>query len=98
MERVLRDLREAADYWDDASSSAADGNAAVVDAAVAAESSQDELSTNAAASLLGVKERRVRQLAAVWQSQGLARRVGQVWLLDRTAVLAHRDENSRRSA
>lgn len=97
MEQVLREVRAAADHWTD-HTSAAGGSAAVVDAAIEASSLQDELSITEAAEVLGVKERRVRQLAVVWEAQGMARKVGQAWLLDPTAVLAHRDDDSRRSA
>jgi hypothetical protein len=39
-----------------------------------------------AAPLLGSSERRVRQLAAPWEPQGLARKVGRSWLVDREAL------------
>lgn len=45
-----------------------------------------EIGTREAAALLGVTERRVRQLAA----GGMGRRVGGRWLLDRTEVEEHR--------
>lgn len=51
-----------------------------------------EITTDEASALLGVGERRVRQLAA----QGMGRRAGGRWLLDRSAVLA--EVERRRSA
>lgn len=44
-----------------------------------------EITTHEASALLGVGERRVRQLAA----EGMGRRAGGRWLLDRSAVLAY---------
>ncbi|MFI7632423.1 helix-turn-helix domain-containing protein [Microbispora rosea] len=71
----------AADTW-------AIAAAATPVAAIGSSSPGDEISTAEAAALLGVKERRVRQLA----EGGLGRKVGRVWVLDRAAVLAWRDE------
>ncbi|MFI7044747.1 helix-turn-helix domain-containing protein [Streptosporangium sandarakinum] len=61
-------------------------------AATGPSSTREEITTAEAAVVLGVKERRVRQLA----EGGLGRKVGRVWVMDRAAVLAYRDE--RRSA
>jgi hypothetical protein len=47
------------------------------------------VTTAQAAQLLGVSERRVRQLAPAWATQGLARRVGLAWLIDTTALQIH---------
>lgn len=47
--------------------------------------SPHEISTSEASVLLGLSERRVRQLAA----GGMGRRVGGRWLLDRSAVTAY---------
>lgn len=48
------------------------------------------MSTGAAADFLGVSSRRARQLAAA----GLGRKVGGVWVLDRSSVLAERDRRA----
>ena len=54
-------------------------------------SRSEELTTSQAAAVLGVCEQRVRQLAARWVYQGLARKVGRAWLLDPAAVAMYRD-------
>ena len=70
------------------------GSAETPAAEIGASWAGDEVVTTAeAAVLLGVSERRARQLAAA----GLGRKVGQRWVLDRGAVLAWRDRQ-RRSA
>lgn len=46
----------------------------------------EEITTGQAAVLLGVSERRARQLAA----GGMGRKAGRTWLLDRAAVEEHR--------
>jgi len=96
MEAAQRQLREAADYW--TARTAAGGTAAGIGAPVVADSEGHEMDVAQAAGLLGVEVRRVRQLAATWQAHGLARKVGQSWLLDATTVLAYRDEQRRKRA
>ena len=54
-----------------------------------------EVGTAAAAGLLGVTERRVCQLTRLWEAEGLARKVGRAWLLNREAVLL--EAQARRS-
>lgn len=54
--------------------------------------SAHEISTYQAGILLGLGERRVRQLAA----GGMGRRVGGRWLLDRSAVLAYAEQRRGR--
>ncbi|MDX5565647.1 hypothetical protein PYK79_23185 [Streptomyces sp. ID05-04B] len=49
-----------------------------------------EITTGQAAALLGLTERRVRQLAA----GGMGRRAGGRWLIDRTAVEEHRQQRT----
>ncbi|MFI0482228.1 helix-turn-helix domain-containing protein [Actinomadura sp. 9N215] len=71
---------------------AADGIAAAQEAETVPPSRHGEITTGEAAGLLRLSERRVRQLAA----QGMGRRAGGRWLLDRSAVLAYADR--RRSA
>ena len=56
----------------------------------ATRSQSDEMSTAEAATYLGVSERRVCQLASTWQYDGLARKAGRTWLLDREAVRIYR--------
>ncbi|MFJ7159746.1 hypothetical protein ACIQUQ_33000 [Streptomyces sp. NPDC101118] len=63
---------------------AVDGSAAT-QAAALGPLSPHEIDTYQASVLLGLGERRVRQLAA----GGMGRRVGGRWLLDRSAVLAY---------
>ncbi len=84
--RALR--RAAAEY--EALPVAVDGSAAE-QLAEAAASSVHEIDTAQAAALLGLSERRIRQLAA----EGMGRQVGGRWLLDRGLVLAY---GHRRSA
>lgn len=69
---------------------AAVGNSATLVAAIGAQSS-DDMSIAEAATVLEVKPRRMRQLAA----EGLGHKVGASWVCDRDAVLA---EAERRSA
>lgn len=82
-------LRAAREY--EALPVAVDGSPATALAEVGP-SSPHEISTSQAGVLLGLSERRVRQLAP----GGLGRRVGGRWLLDRSAVLA--EAARRRSA
>ena len=58
--------------------------------------SSHEISTAEAATVLGVKQRQVCRLAAVWEGQGLARHFGRNWLVDRAAVEAYQDQQERR--
>jgi len=61
----------------------------------------DQISSAEAADVLRVGQRQVCKLAAVWEGQGLgqglARRVGRTWLIDRDVVVAYRDRQGRRS-
>lgn len=52
----------------------------------------DEITIAQAAGLLDVTERRVCQLAAGWADSGLARKVGRSWVVDRQAVVLHREQ------
>jgi hypothetical protein len=61
-------------------------------------SHDDEIGTAKAAEMLDVGRRQVVKLAAVWEGEGLARRVGRTWILDRVAVEAYRDRPGRRTA
>jgi hypothetical protein len=61
-------------------------------------SHDDEIGTAEAAEMLDVGQRQVVKLAPVWEGQGLARRVGRTWLVDRVAVEVYRDRPERRSA
>jgi hypothetical protein len=65
---------------------AAGGSAETDEAEIDPEWTDDEISTEAAATLLGVSNRRARQLGAA----GLGRKVGPVWVFDRARVLAER--------
>jgi Helix-turn-helix domain len=58
----------------------------------------EELTTSQAAMMLNLSEQRVRQLAARWTAEGLARKVGRAWLIDRTAVEMYRDKDRRSAA
>jgi hypothetical protein len=98
VDRLQRDVRAAADLYSDRTTAAVNGSGGTVAPEVRAGWGQDEVGADEAAEVLGCSVRRVRQLAAAWQPLGLARKVGRVWLIDRTAVLAHRDERGRRSA
>jgi hypothetical protein len=69
-----------------------DGSAEVPVTEVRAPSNHDEITTAQAAGLLAVSERRVCQLAAGWADDGLARKVGRSWVVDRQAVLLHRQQ------
>jgi hypothetical protein len=41
--------------------------------------------------MLNLSEQRVRQLAVRWAADGLARKVGRAWLIDRAGVVMYRD-------
>ncbi len=81
-------VQVAAAYWQKRSTSAA-SSAEAAAAEVTSRSTSEDLSTTQAAALLGVSERRVCQLAADWQHDGLARKVGRAWLVDREAVAVY---------
>lgn len=83
VDAARRAIRRAAQAFE-AASTAVDGTTETSLAEIAPLSSH-EFDTHEAAALLGVGERRVRQLAA----GGMGRRAGGRWLLDRTAVLAY---------
>ena len=92
--RALRAIYEAADEWLTLEESAAGGNAATpVGQAEAASIRDDEIDTAEAAELLGLRERRVRDLAAAGVLG--ARRVGGSWRYSRAAVLAFAAERRR---
>ena len=95
LERTRRAVHVAALIWRDATSDIESAQAAPTEAAAGSE--DDELDTAEAARELGVSRQRVRQLAERWALDGLARKVGRSWLVDRTAVLMYRD-NGRRTA
>ena len=46
----------------------------------------EELTASQAAIMLNLSEQRVRQLAVRWAADGLARKVGRTWLIDRAGV------------
>ena len=54
-----------------------------------------EVTTVEAANRLAVTEQRVRQLAALWVHEGLARKVGRVWMIDQAAVELYRPNGGR---
>jgi hypothetical protein len=85
-------VKRAADRYEQRPLSAVNGSAATQGAETSADSAHEWISTSEAAVMLGVHERRARQLAA----GGMGRKIGRAWLLDRSMVLAYRDE--RRSA
>jgi hypothetical protein len=83
---VRRDVDQALDALQRAAAAhrSASGKTETPSTPVDAGSDQQGLTTAEAAQMLGVGERRARQLAAA----GLGRKVGPVWLLDPTAVQA----------
>lgn len=86
VQRAHQQIAEAAAHWEALTS--AGGSAEVLFAEVGA-SSPEELDVPAAALVLGVSERRVRQIAAAWEGEGTARKVGRSWHLDRLAVFLY---------
>jgi hypothetical protein len=50
----------------------------------------DEVTVQVAAEQLAVSVQWVRRLAARWEPDGLARKVGSTWLVDRVAVAAYK--------
>ncbi len=92
--RALRSIAEAADSWAAVESTAASGSAAAATEPVAsAFLHDDEIGSSQAAALLGLGERRVRDLAAAGCLG--ARRVGGSWRYSRASVLAHAAERRR---
>jgi excisionase family DNA binding protein len=91
--RALRTIAEAAEDWLAVEATAAGGNAATAVGPVAAGSTHDEIDTAEAARLLGLGERRVRDLAAAGCLG--ARRVGAAWRFPRGSVVAHAAERRR---
>lgn len=85
-------IHRAADRYIGLPSVAAPGNTATKIEEVAASWSPDEITTAEAGELLGLTERRMRQLAAC----GMGRKAGHAWLLDRSMVLAY--SRNRRTA
>lgn len=94
VERTARAVHQAALHW---RATSADGNAETAPPEVARPWGRDEITTAAAALMLGLSERRVRQLAAGWEAAGIARKLGRAWLLDRAAV-EMQQANTRRTA
>lgn len=90
VQRTREAIALAAAFWDQ--STTADDLAEVTSAETPRGWTHDEITTADAAGLLGVTERRVRQLIPQWADSGLARKVGRFWLVDREAVLLHRDQ------
>jgi hypothetical protein len=87
VERMRWDVHAAAVHW----RAISDGcSAQYVATETTPPSTHDEITTAQAAGLLGVSERRVCQLAVGWADDGLARKVGRSWLVNRQAVLLHR--------
>lgn len=84
-------IRRAADAYERRPLTSVSGSPETHGAETTADSPH-EISTSEAAVILGITERRARQLAA----GGMGHKAGRAWLLDRSAVLAYRDE--RRSA
>jgi hypothetical protein len=84
-------IHRAALHWH-----AATANAQTATAEIPALSG-NEVTTAEAADLLAVTEQRVRQLAALWVHEGLARKVGRVWMIDQAAIELYRS-NGRRAA
>jgi excisionase family DNA binding protein len=82
-------IREAGRQWSE-HRSAVDGSAAEPVTAIPARSA--EIDTDKAADLLGVTPNRVRQLVRGGDIQ--ARKVGRVWLVDRTAIELRREYDS----
>jgi hypothetical protein len=61
-------------------------------------SRENRIGTAKAADMLKVGQRQVCKLATVWEAEGLAERVGRMWLIDRDVVVAYQDRPERRRA
>jgi hypothetical protein len=61
-------------------------------------SHDNKISTARAADMLRVGQRQVCKLAAVWEGEGLAERIGRMWLIDRDVVVAYQDRQGRRAS
>jgi hypothetical protein len=91
MEATRRAIHAAALLW--RASTSASATAQTPAAEIRPQSQSEELTTPQAAIMLDLSEQRVRQLAVRWAAEGLARKVGRVWLLDRAAVVMYRDKD-----
>ena len=96
MEVTRRAIHKAAVLW--GASTSASATTQTPAAEITPQSQGEELTTSEAATILNLSEQRVRQLAVRWAAEGLARKVGRVWLLDRTAVEMYRDKDRRSAA
>jgi excisionase family DNA binding protein len=95
-ERALREIHLAAQEWLDLQRAAASGTTATAPTPVRSVSGHDDIGTRDAAELLGLGERRVRDLVAAGELG--ARRVGNSWRLSRAAVLDYAADRRRRAA
>lgn len=86
IEEAVTAIRQAARAYEQARASASAFGSAETALAEIVQPFEREIVTREAAALLGLTERRVRQLAA----EGMGRRAGGRWLLDRTAVEEYR--------
>jgi hypothetical protein len=91
------EVRQSAAFWDSVKS-AERGNAAMPFSPAGASSAAHEVGVAEVVQLLGLGARQVRNIAQRWEPEGLARKVGMSWLLDRAAVEALAEARRRRSA
>jgi hypothetical protein len=96
MEATRRAIHAAAVLWH--ASTSASATTQTPAAEITSRFESEELTTSQAAIMLDLSEQRVRQLAARWADDGLARKVGRVWLIDPTAVVIYRDKDRRSAA
>jgi hypothetical protein len=96
MEATRRAIHAAAVLWGASTSASATTQTPATEITPRLES--EELTTSQAAIMLNLSEQRLRQLALRWAADGLARKVGRAWLLDRTAVVIYRDKERRSAA
>jgi hypothetical protein len=96
MEATRRAIHAAALLWRASTSDSA--TAQTPSAEIAPQSKSEELTTSQAAIMLNLSEQRVRQLAVRCAAEGLARKIGRAWLVDRTAVVIYRDKDRRSAA
>ena len=96
MEATRRAIHSAAVLWHASTSASATAQTPATE--ITPRLASEELTTSQAAIMLDFSEQRVRQLAVRWAAEGLARKVGRVWLLDRTAVEMYRDKDRRSAA